>query len=253
MSVTKTFKKNKKTFIIVALSSFLVACLIIANYLSLYIIKTNNKSDNVTNSGFDIYMLSLSKSKVEKEAKSIASDFQEIGAGGYIWKQDDYYHVIASAYINKNDAELVKNSIKINQNIDSEIFTVSFPSFSINGTFSVEEKKVVKKAISVSQTFYTSIYDIAVSLDTGVINEISAKLSVNSTNTNIATIYANLDTLYHSPIKSPMKELSTYTKKILDISQLLATDEKLFSSQTYSSHLKYRYLQALNEYLKYVN
>ncbi len=250
--MTKFLVNNKKTLILVALSLLLIACLIVANYISIFIIKANNKSEEITNPEVEIHMLSLSKSKLEREAKTIAPDFQEIGAGGFIWKNGDYYHVVSSAYLNKNDAELVKNSIKINQNIDSEIFTVKIPTYKINGSFNGEEKKVITKALQVSLTLYTSIYDIAVSVDTGVLNELSAKLSVNSTINSISTTYANFDTLYPNPIESPMKEIKAYLKNIIKVGKSLASDERENSSQVYSSHLKYRYLEAINNYYNFV-
>lgn len=250
--MTKIFVNNKKTLIIIAVSIVLVACLIIANYLSIYLLQAGGISDEVTVPEVEIHMLSLSKSKVEKEAKSIAPDYQEIGAGGFIWKKGEYFHVISSAYLNKNDAELVRNSIKLNQNIDSEIFTIKFPAFSIKGSFTGDEKKVVTKALLSAQSFYTSIYDIAVSIDTGVLSEISAKLSVNNTINNISTTYANFETLYPNAITNPMKELSAYLKSLLKITQQLASDERISTAQTYSSHLKYRYLEVLNAYYDYI-
>lgn len=250
--MTKFLVKHKKTLVIIILSLLLVASLIIANYISLLILKTDSKSDEVTSPEIEIFMLSLSKSKVENEAKSIAPDYQKIGAGGYIWKQDEYYHVISSAYVNKNDADLVKNSIKINQNIESEIISVKFPAFSIKGSFNSDEKKVVSKALSIATIFYTSIYDIAVSFDTGVNNEINSKLAVNSTSNTISTIYANFDTIYKNPIKSPLKELNDFLKKVVSVSNSLSVDERPNKNQTYSSHLKLRYLQALAYYYDYI-
>ena len=124
--MTKTFRFNKKTFIIPLISIFFLVCLIIANYISMALIKTTSSAEYISSNEFEIYMLSLSKSKVENEAKSIAEDYRKIGAGGFIWAKEEYFYVVSSAYANKNDAELVQNSIKINQNIESEIFSVKF-------------------------------------------------------------------------------------------------------------------------------
>ncbi len=250
--MTKNWFKSKKTFILIFLSLLLVACLIVANYISLYIIKADTKTEIVSNSELTLYMLSLSKSKVENEAKAIAPDFQEIGAGGYIWKHDDYYHVVSSAYINKNDAELVKNSIKINQNLDSEIFSVKFKPASVSGSFTGEEKKVVIKTLSIAQILYSSIYDISVSLDTGVYNELSAKLAVNSTANEISTTYANYNTLYPSQVTSPLQQIGQFAKSIVKISGELASDTRNSTAQTYSSHLKYKYLEALSLYYEFL-
>ncbi len=251
--LTKSWFKSKKTLLIIFLSLVLVASLMLANYLSLRIIKVQAKSEGVTNNEVKLYMLSLSKSKVLNEAKSIAPDYQELGAGGYIFKRGDYFHVVSSAYRNKNDAELVKNSIKINLDIDSEIFTLKMPAYKLNGSFNVEEKKIITKALQVAATLYDSAYDIAVSLDTGVCNETSAKLSINTLANDIATTYANFNTLYPSDVKSPTQQISQFVKEIVKIGQLLASDERHSTAQTYSSHLKYSYLMAIDTYINFVN
>lgn len=251
--MTKTFNFKKKTFLIVLLSLLLVICLIVANYISLGLIKTTASAENVWSNEFEIYMLSLSKSQVEQEAKTIASDYRKLGAGGYIWKNGEYYHVVSSGYANKNDAELVQNSIKINQNLESEIFSVKFKSYSLNGTFTGDEKKVFQKALNSCQTFYTSLYDIAISLDTGVYNEISAKLAVNSASQTLATTYANFNTLYPTSVSSPYAHINNLNEKAVKLSQKLCSGERISTDQTYSSLIKYRYLETLNLFYNFLN
>ena len=198
-------------------------------------------------------MLSLSKSKLENEAKTIATDYRKIGAGGFIWKKGDYFHIVSSAYANKNDAELVQNSIKINQNIESEIFTVKFKSYTLNGSFNGEEKKVMQKALTSCQSYYTSLYDIAISLDTGVYNEISAKLAVNNASNALATTYANLNTLFPDVTTSPYTKINKLNQQASKIGQLLCSDERISTGQTYSSLIKYRYLETLNLFYNFIS
>ena len=96
MSRLKEFVSSKKSIITVFAVVFLIVCLLVANFLSLLLVRTGGEGESVSSSAFDVYMLSLAKSQVEKEAEARASDFQSIGAGGYIWEQDGYYIVIAS-------------------------------------------------------------------------------------------------------------------------------------------------------------
>ncbi len=236
---------KKKTFIIVLLSLFFISCLIIAFYLSNIIIRTDNNSDSVKSNSFELYLLSLSKSQLEKEAITISGDYQKIGAGGFIWKDGEYYHVISSAYVNKNDAILVQNSIKTNQSIDSEIITVKFKEKEILGTFTNEEAKVLTKALNCYQEYYLNIYDIAISLDTSVYNEISARLAVNNSHNNLATTIANFETLFKDSIVSPIKSLKTSLDNAKKSSQALCGGTPINQCQTYSSILKYRYLEVL--------
>lgn len=216
------------------------------------ILPSTSVAETVSSSAFELHFLTLSKSQVEKESVSHASDYRSIGAGGFVWKNGDYYYVVSSAYANKNDADLVQNSIKLNQNLESEIISVKFKSIQLNGSFDGDQKKILLRALSSCQTYYNAIYDIAISLDTGVYNEISAKLAVNSAHNTLATTYADFSTIYPSTLNSPLKDLSSLLEKASKISQKLCTGEKISKEQTYSSLLKYRYIEMLKLYYDFL-
>ena len=244
-------KNSKKMMIIVAFLIFLVICTIIASFLSLLIVKTDSSAESVRSSSYEVYMLSLAKSQVEDEAKSRAGDFQKLGAGGFIWKQNDYYYVVSSVYQNKNDATLVQNSVKANQGLDSEIITVSFKSVTLSGNFTSDEKKVLTKALGAIYEYYLNIYDCAIALDTNVYNEISARLAVNSAHNTLNGVIDNLSTLFPEPAGA-IKELSQTLEKALEESQKLCGGTLENQSQTYSSLLKYRYTSVLALYYELV-
>jgi hypothetical protein len=250
--MTKILIRHKKSFIIFLFSIIFALSLVLANYLSLLIVNADVSASEFSSSEFEIYMLALSKSQVKNEVDAMTNDYRKIGAGGYIWENEGYYYLVSSAYSSKNDAELVQNSIKINQNLESEVFKVKFNTFSISGNFNAEEKKAILKSLSMAQDFYLSIYDIAISLDTGVYNEISAKLAVNSIASSTATTYANFTTLFPTPIEEPLLSIDSLCKNIVKIAQKLASSEKVSDSQTYSSLLKYRYLQTLYLYYEFI-
>lgn len=251
--MTKILKINKKSFCSILISFAIIVCLIVANYLSSFIIPADISAESVTSSSFELHFLTLAKSQVENEAIAHAPDYRNIGAGGFVWKQGEYYYVVSSAYANKNDADLVQSNLKQVQNIDSEIITVKFESITINGSFTSDQKKIIAKALSSTQIYYNSIYDIAISLDTGVYNEISAKLAVNSAHNTLANTYADFSTIYGEPIEEPIKSISTLLYSTSKISQKLCTGERVSDGQTYSSILKYRYLEILARYNSFLN
>ena len=251
--MTKNSKKSKKFFIILIFVLVFIACAVVANYISIALLSTNSNSDEISISEIEYYMLSLSKSKLEKEAEATMQDYQKEGAGAFVWKHDDYYHVLSSAYINKNDAQLKQVSLKQERGIDCEVFSVKFKGMKIDGNFSSEEKKVLNKSLSICETFYSSIFDIAVSIDTDVYNETTAKLSVNATINKINTIYANFDTLFPSPCPKSLEGLQDLQIKVVNVAKQLLNDERLSVEQSYSSLLKYRYLQVLSLYNEFCN
>lgn len=251
--MTKKSIKSKKFFLILIFVLVFISCIIIANYLSIALLSANTGSDEAFSSEIEYFMLSLSKSKLEKEAEATTQDYQKEGAGAFVWKFDDYYYVLSSAYLNKNDAQLKQVSIKQEYGIDCEIVPVKFKSIKIEGNFSNEEKKVLNKSLSICDTFYSSIFDITVSIDTGVYNDTTAKLSVNATINNINTIYANFDTLFPSPCPKSLEGLQKLQEKVVNVAKQLLNDERMSIEQSYSSSLKYRYLQVLSLYESFCN
>lgn len=250
--MTIFFRKRKKTLIGIAISLLAVGCLIIANYASIFILPAQATTENISSTEFDLHFLTLAKSQVESEANSHAPDYRKIGAGGVVWQNENYNYIVSSAYSNKNDAILVQSNLKQVENIESEIILIKFKSISISGSFLPEEKKIITNAFSASQNFYNSIYDIAISLDTGVYNEISAKLAVNSAHNTLAKVMADFITIYPSPSMKPFSEIYNLLKELCSSSQKLCTGEKISEGQTYSSLLKYRYLEVLKIYYEFL-
>ena len=251
--MTKIFKNNKKSLISILLAVLLVVCLVVANYLSTLILPSDTTAESVSSNEFNLHFLTLAKSQVKNEALSHASDYRKIGAGGVVWQSAEYYYVVSSAYVNRNDADLVQSNLKQVQNIESEIISVNFKSITLSGTFSADEKKIILKALSASQNYYNSIYDIAISLDTGVYNEISAKLTVNSAHNTLSNTYADFNTLFGEPLTAPLNDISLLLQNITKVSQKLCTGERISTDQTYSSLLKYRYLEVLSIYNEFLN
>ena len=245
----KISSKSKKIYIIILLSVSLVACLIAANLFSLLIVKTNNVAEKVSSTPFEIYFISLSKSQVKNESLALASEAQKENAAGFVFQNENYYYLIHSAYINKNDAQLVQNNLKTKNDKDSELFSIKFDSFSVLGSFSADEIKVLSKTLNVFLDFYKEIYDISVSVDTNVYNEISARLAVNSSHNNLSKNIDNFSLLFSESTIPAIQTLANNLSLLKEISQSLCGGITLNSNQTSSSLLKYRYTQALQLYL----
>lgn len=250
--MTKKSEKMKK-FLFSSLTLVgLALCLLIANLLTGFIVPATSQAEKVCLPRQEIHLLSLGKSQVESEAKDRAKDFMPLGSGGYVWKIDNYFHIISSAYTNKNDAQLVQNNISINLSLESEIITLTLNELSINGIFDSENYKVVSNYLSATNNLYQSLFDIALSVETGVSSEVGAKLSVNSALNDFSTKMANFSTLYPNPNKE-LLSLHKHCQQVFKIGQKLAQNQILCESQTYCSLIKYSYLEILNELNKLCN
>lgn len=242
--------KSKKKLIWYVCPLIFVVCLGIASLFSSFLIKTESASSSVSSPAFEIHLLTIGKSQVKQEAISSSVDYQKSNSGGYIWGQENYFYVISSAYLNKNDAVLVQNSLFETK---SEILSIKFNSFSISGNFGNEESKILIKALSCPFEYYKEIYDIAVSLDTTVYNEISARMAVNNAHNNLASIIDNFELLFKENDDNVLKEVKSMLQKVKQTSQKLCGGILLNNTQTYSSLLKYRYTEILDCYYKFLN
>ena len=248
----KISKKGKKSLLIIVFSLILVICAVVANYFSLLLVKTENLSSSLSSPSFDIYLLSSAKSQVKNEALTSSPDFQKNNEGGYVWENDNYYHVISSAYLNKNDAILVQNSIASN-NTKSEIITINFQSYILLGNFDNDENKILTKALSCPIDFYKEIFDIAISLDTAVYNEISARMAVNNYHNTLSSLVDNFILLFENVNNDNITKLGELLQNMKSVSQKLCSGILLNNNQTYSSLLKYRYMEVLEMFYKFLN
>ncbi len=242
----KKLSVNAKILIVVSFVFVVATSVLLANLLTLSLLPAAQPSTAVKANAFEVHILSLGKSQNEKAAASLADDYKKMGAGGYVWQVGDYFYVASSAYINKNDASLVQNNLK-NSEIESEIVSVKFPAFTIGGSFESEEKKVLQKVLNLPFNAYSNLYDIAISLDTAVYNEVSAKLAVNAVHSQISSVVTDFETLFAGSDNDVLLKIEKMLKNILSSSNSLIgllKDEQ----QTYSSLIKYHYLSFLNEY-----
>lgn len=250
--MTPFFVKHKKS-LFYSLSAFLmVAMLTLANFLAGFIIPASGESEEISVPAYQLYLISLSQSQLKNEALAHASDFQSMGAGGYVWQNEEYYHIISSGYFNKADCELVQSSIKLNQGLDTTLLSISIPSYSIYGSFDSDQHKTLSALLAAPLNFYHSIYDIAISTDTNVLNEVGAKLNVNNALHDYATTISNFNTIFTGTLEKNIASVYKMTTKGYEIAQKLALGEKKNEEQNYSSLLKYRYLEILNLYYNFV-
>ena len=237
---------NKKIFISISIAFLFVTGVFCATLLSSFVLPASTQvAGQVKSNQFEIHFLALNKSTLSSSASTLAKDVQSLGGGGYVWKNGEYFYVVSSAYANKNDAVLVQNNLK-SSSIDSEIFSVTFPSIVIEGGYDSESKKVLGKAVNIFETSYLALFDVAISLDTQVYNEISARLAINSNHANINSVIADFQTLFSQSDDSKISALSIALSSLSKISANLCSGVIINSGQTYSSLIKYRYTEILS-------
>lgn len=245
----KKLSTNTKILICLATAFVILSSILLANLLTMAVYPTSQSSQEIKSGGFELHFLTVGKSQNKLSAEAISEDYQKLGSGGFVWQKDEYFYVVSSIYQNKNDANLVQTNLK-NSGIESEIFTLAFKPYSITGTFDNEEKKVLTKALNIAFSSYQNLYDTAISLDTAVYNQTSAKLAVNAVHSSINSALADFQTIF---LNFENEKLLTMLKNIQKASTSLCSDTKISKNQTYSSLIKYYYTSIIFQYFQLTN
>ena len=244
----KNAKKIKKSFLTILLCLFFVASLILANFLSMLLLKTTDKSAcTLSSNALDFYVICFDRSLTQAGAESLAKDYRCKGAAGFVLEKDGYFYLASSAYLNSADAALVQESIKQNHNLDCLVLNLKIPALQINLTLDSEEKKVLQKALNAHENAYRLLFDIALSLDTNVYNEISARLAINSAFSAIHTVVADYKILFGEIENQTLENLTLGLEKLTETLQRLCSGITISWQQTMSSLIKYRYFEILQQ------
>lgn len=190
-----------------------------------------------------LFAISLSKSQVVTETENAKADLQIQNGAGYVYKINDYYHLLASVYENKNDAELVKTNLS-NSGVESEILTIEIAEQNVEGNFNSDEKTIITNCLNANLETYKKLYDVAISLDTNVFDKIKAKLECNKIYANLISIKTNFKTFFKNDDKN-VENIAKNLEKTENLLSNLISENYDTSSQTFSSLIKLCYCQIL--------
>lgn len=220
----KKIKSRKMIYIFIVIFVVMLICAsVVANYFcsSLYIGSAQNYSGQFTFLSNECYLLSVTKSQSELEAQTLAADYTQFGASGYIWKQDDYYHVIYSAHEKQNDASLLQNALK-DKLINCEIIKITFPSFIFEDDFTATQHAVLQQASnSFLQTFRT-LSDLAVGIETDVYTNAVVEEKLQKLQTSLQQICENYNDEFSKNAQNKIISLGEYLSDELE-SVMLST------------------------------
>lgn len=224
-----------------------LACISSAYLISTAILSSNLFSNGTTLSGENktVYAISMSSSENEEDLSEQKFNLQTQDGAGYVYKSEEKYHLIASVYANKSDAEKVKNNLK-STGVESEILSIQLAQTKIEGNFSTEEKTILTNCLKANFVVFESLYDVAISLDTKVFDKTKAKLECNTVFSNHVSTKTNLETLFAKDLTKPAFEnLDNSLKTTENHLSNLISENLENEGQTFSSLIKLTYCKIL--------
>lgn len=204
------------------------------------------KDGEVKQSSFTLYAISLYKTDTQTLATENATLAKRQGGAGYIWQGDSFY-VLASCYENEADAKKVQENLQTNGTTCS-ILPLAFDSLTISTTTNGQEKSTLLESVQSFKTLYKELYDLSVSIDTELLTEIQAKVSLSDITSDFKRTKANFTALFNSQLTSNILEIKLSLENVDVILDELA--EYSSTEVPYTSAVKYAYFEILKEYIE---
>ena len=186
----------------------------------------------------------------KENANILASEVQAKGGAGYII-DDQYFRVIAMAFLDEADALSVKEQLK-NDQIDCQIYEITYPGVNMKITASQKNAEEIKKAFSLWEEQYKRLEDTIIEMDKELITSQTAcnriqniqdelkqqleKLHELSAKQDSNHILQGLIDLYHSGIDAFQKII----------------DENQANRVAISSKIKYTYIDMVYQFKQYM-
>ncbi|MBQ3494784.1 MAG: SPOR domain-containing protein [Clostridia bacterium] len=251
--MTKIFKnRGAKIFSAVCLLVCLTLSVSLADLFS-SIITTNAFSastSKIKSENFSLYAISLYSTTTQNQAQTLSQNAKQKNSAGYIYQTDTAFYVLASAYENISDAQKVETNLK-NSNTSCEIIEIKFPKIEVSLSMTPEEKTALENAVCVYRNMYKKLYDLSVSVDTNLLNEIESKVELSSIISTFTKIKSEFEALFNLKINTSLLEIKL---SLENVEQILDNLAKFSDSQTpYCSQIKHCYFEILAQQLLLYN
>lgn len=110
------------------------------------------------------YALQMGAYESQENAETQANSLREVGAAGYVWKDDTWYRVLAAGYATEADRDSVAENLSA-QGVDSRAYTISYGERVLTVTSNAEQAEALKSAVNAAAQIPGDIYDACIAFD----------------------------------------------------------------------------------------
>ena len=201
-----------KIFVLLLSIACIAVCVLLASVLSSAITVSGSTSTS-SYDGFEIYAISLGSYTSKQAAEATEEDVMQRGGAGYIYKKNEIYYVLASAYERENDAKLVKENLAASNNTCT-IMKIEISAPDLSKTSSSSQAKSFLSALGEIKNSVLKLYDVSVALDTKTVDETKAKIQIIEIKGSLEKEFEKLsrgtnavDGIYYQTIKNTFSTL----------------------------------------------
>lgn len=198
-------------------------------------------SENISTSEYTVYAVCTSFHDTKMLADEMSETIQLQGGAGYVYMNKQSYYIVAGVYQSMGDAEKVKQNL-IASRPQTCIVSITSPAINLSSNLSQEEKITVLESLNLFKTIYKDLYDISVSIDTAVTNEVNARLQVNQLSGVINTTLSNYETLFSNSLTTDLLKIKLSLEDVKKCLNLLSESSSIIP---FTSLIKETYCKVL--------
>lgn len=173
-------------------------------------------SPNITQ---NFYFVEINSFYKYLDATNLASQLQNKGGAGYVY-YDEKYHVLASFYPTKKEAESVCENLK-EQYPNCAVFMVEAKKFKTNSKFSDQENKILANCNKANINLINEAYNHILSYDTSTHSIKKLKLNLTNSYDKYKNSTQDINTIFNNSNYSTSKQ---YVLDITDSVKSLTSD-----------------------------
>lgn len=222
-TLPKVMKRRASKIFILVFSVVCVALsVVVANLLSSALTVSGGMNLATSFNNFSVYCISLGEYTSISQANSKADESMKKGSGGFVYKKDNLYYVLASAYEKENDAKLVSENLA-ESGITNKILVIKINKPPLEEVSDENQQKNFYQALFQLKTSYLNLYDISVSLDTNSLDETKAKIETIGVKGELEKVLqktnrgnSSIDGIYYQMIKNTYNEIEELLESLKD-------------------------------------
>lgn len=201
-------------------------------------------NDNITFAEYKVYAVCTSSHQEKLLASEFCETIKQQGGAGYIYINENLYYIVAGMYETESDANKVLNNI-IAGKPEATIIEIKIPAITISNNLSAQEKNTLNGCLGVFKNAYKKLYDISVSLDTVIINEVNARLMVNELCSTVQTAIGNFNTIFTENVSTSLLKIKLANS---DVVKYLNELSESTSAYPFTSLVKECYCKIITTY-----
>lgn len=245
--MTKCTKKKSGIFLIFGFLLCIAITVTAADFCSnLIAINAFSHAKNTPNQDpYTVFAISTASAESKSNALEKAALVQKSGGAGFVIEKNGKFFVLASGYLEQNDALLVKENLEKDK-ISAEIIKLDVSPITITGTYNQNEINALIGAVGIYKTVFMNLYDISVALDTGISSTTQSIMFVADVAHLASKTKLNFDALFGANTSSEILYIKFSLESLIDkLDTLKNFAQTQNNGQNFSSKLKETYLLCL--------